>query len=215
MAICGIIFDYGKVLSKPADPVAHARMVEASGLSREVFDREYWRHRPDYDLGLTGAEFWQRVAAGSGTTFTPEQIRALIEDDILTWATLNEDMTAWVAALQNAKLRTAILSNMTREIMVWMLKHFGWLARFDQLTWSCELGIAKPDAEIYLHTCRGMGTAPGEALFLDDKSENIAGAERAGLHAIQFTTVEQLRRDLLTRDFDKELPLPEPATKVL
>lgn len=211
MAIRGVIFDYGMVLSQPADPVAHARMVNASGLSREIFDREYWRHRHSYDLGLTGAEFWQRVATGARATFTPEQVRTLIADDVLMWTRLNEDMMTWVAALQEAGFRTAILSNMTHEIMVAMLKQFDWLSRFSHLTWSCELGIAKPDADIYLHTCRAMGTAPGETLFLDDKPENITGAERAGLHALLFTSVEQLKRDLVAQGYDKDLPLPEAA----
>ena len=131
------------------------------------------------------------------------------------WTSVNEEMLAWVIALQNASLRTAILSNMTSEIMTYMLQELAWLAHFHHLTWSCELGIAKPDSAIYLHTCEKLGVTPGEALFLDDKSENVVAARATGLHALQFSSVEQLRRDLESSDFARDLPLPSPAAVTL
>lgn len=208
MPIRAVIFDYGMVLSNPADPAAHARMVAASGVPADALDRAYWRYRHDYDLGLKGSEFWRKIAADCGVTFTQEQISELIEADILMWTSLNEEMLAWVVTLQNAGFRTAILSNMIWEIMGYMLQEFGWLSHFHQLTWSCELGIAKPDPAIYLHTCEKLGVQPSEALFLDDKPENVAAAQSTGLHALRFTTVEQLRRDLEAHGFDRDLPLP-------
>lgn len=211
MPIRAVIFDYGMVLSNPEDPVAHAQILAISGLPASALDRAYWRHRHEYDLGLTGAQFWERVAADNRTSFTPSQIEQLIEADIRMWTSVNDEMLAWVAALRKAGIRTAILSNMTAEIKDYMLQEFGWLACVDQLTWSCELGIAKPDPAIYLHTCEKLGTQPPESLFLDDKPENVSAAEAAGLRGIRFTTVEQLRRDLKSGGLSRELPVPGAA----
>jgi putative hydrolase of the HAD superfamily len=208
MAIRAVIFDYGMVLSNPADPSAHERMIAVSGLSREKLDRHYWQHRHSYDLGMTGPAFWSKVASGAGTVFTPKQIDDLIESDILMWTSLNEEMLGWVVALQNAGLRTAILSNMVWEILGYMRQEFGWLAHFQHHTWSCELGIGKPDPAIYLHTCEKLGVPPTEALFLDDKPENTSSAERVGLHTIQFASVEQLREELAARGLQDGLPIP-------
>lgn len=211
MAIRAVIFDYGMVLSNPAVPAAHERMVAASGLSRGELDRHYWNHRHSYDLGLTGREFWGRVAADAGTSFTPAQIVNLIESDVLMWTSVNEEMLGWAAALQNAGIRTAVLSNMVWEILLHMQKRFGWLSGFAQLTWSCELGIAKPDPEIYLYTCEGLGIPPEETLFLDDKPENVAAAEKLGMKGIQFTTVERLREELEERSLGLSLAI-SPST---
>jgi putative hydrolase of the HAD superfamily len=208
MAIRAVIFDYGMVLSKPADPAAHERMIAVSGLPGGKFDRHYWRHRHSYDLGMKGPEWWQMIARDAGTTFSPEQIDDLIESDILMWTSLNEEMLGWVVALQNAGFRTAILSNMVWEILGYMRQEFGWLAHFQHHTWSCELGIGKPDPAIYIHTCEKLGTLPSETLFLDDKSENTAGAEKVGLHAIRFSSIEQLRKDLTARGLQDGLPIP-------
>lgn len=211
MTIRAVIFDYGMVLSNPAIPSAHARLVAASGLSAEVLDRHYWANRHSYDLGMTGRAFWTKVAEDAGTTFTPAQIFTLIESDILMWTSVNEEMLAWVTALQSAGLRTGIISNMVWEILEHMSKWFGWLDRFDHNTWSCVLGIAKPDPTIYLQTCEALEVSPSESLFIDDKLENIVGAEKAGLQALQFTTVEQLRRDLESRGLTPGLPVPGTA----
>jgi putative hydrolase of the HAD superfamily len=208
MAIRAVIFDYGMVLSNPADPAAHARMIAVSNLSREEFDRCYWQNRHNYDLGMQGQDFWAKIARDAGTSFTPEQIDQLIESDILMWTTLNEEMLDWVVALQNAGFRTAILSNMVWEILTYMRQEFGWLAHFSHHTWSCELGIAKPDPAIYVHTCEKLDVLPSEALFLDDKPENIASAEKVGLHAVQFSSIEQLRKDLALRGLQEGLPVP-------
>lgn len=208
MTIRAVIFDYGMVLSNPAVPSAHGRMVAASGLSEEVLDRHYWANRHSYDLGMTGRAFWTKVASDAGTTFSSAQIVNLIESDVLMWTSVNEEMLAWATALQNAGFRTAILSNMVWEILEHMSRRFGWLDRFDHNTWSCALGVAKPDPVIYLQTCEALEISPAESLFIDDKPENILGAENAGLQAIQFTTVEQLRRDLESRGLTPTLPVP-------
>jgi len=196
MPIRAVIFDYGMVLSNPAVPSAHERLVAASGLSAEVLDRHYWANRHSYDLGMTGRAFWNKVAADAGTTFSSAQIVNLIESDVLMWTSVNDEMLAWVTALQNAGLRTAIISNMVWEILEYMSQRFGWLDRFDHNTWSCALGIAKPDPAIYLQTCDALEIPAAESLFIDDKPENIVAARQLGMQAIQFSTVERLREEV-------------------
>jgi putative hydrolase of the HAD superfamily len=214
MAIRAVIFDYGMVISNAADPIAHERMVAVSGLSAEVLDRCYWRNRHSYDLGMKGYDFWYKVASDAGTTFSSDQIEGLIESDILMWTSLNEEMLGWVVALQNAGLRTAILSNMVWELMEYMRQEFGWLAHFQHHTWSCELGIGKPDPAIYIHTCKELDVPPSETLFLDDKMENVVSAEKVGLVAIQFSTIEQLRKDLVARGLQGDLPIPGATVEI-
>ena len=100
------------------------------------------------------------------------------------WVLPNDAMLAWAAALQDAGILTAILSNMGPEVLRYMRQEFGWLASFTHHTWSCELGIVKPDPTIYTWTCEQLGVRPEEALFLDDKIENVfvrRPEERAGI----------------------------------
>jgi FMN phosphatase YigB (HAD superfamily) len=50
--------------------------------------------------------------------------------------------------------------------------------------------VVKPQREIYDDAVRGVGVAPGDALFIDDRSENIEGAQAAGLLAELYSTWE-------------------------
>ncbi|MBX6359221.1 MAG: HAD family phosphatase [Acidobacterium ailaaui] len=210
MAIRAVIFDYGMVLSQPQDPSALGNILAITGLDRETFDRHYWTHRHAYDMGqLNGRTYWQQFAQDTGLHLTQTDIERLIENDVLMWCTINEPMLAWARSLADAGLRIGILSNMGEETLSFMRQEFAWLGDFHHHTWSCELGIAKPDPAIYTHTCEKLEVLPSEALFLDDKPENVESARRVGLHALQFKGVAQLRETLASIGWPDHFPLPE------
>src|SRR5580700_3502843 len=141
-----IIFDYGEVICHRNQRAWHD-MLAITALDIPEFESIYWRDRHQYDLGhFDGVGFWQRFGAHACRTFMPEEIRALIDADIRMWTDTDPAMLAWIAALQQHGLRTAILSNMVPEVLHAMraLPRFAWLSGFTHLTWSCELHIAKP-----------------------------------------------------------------------
>lgn len=207
MPLRAVIFDYGLVLSGPAVPAARARLLQLTGLQEETFDTHYWKYRLDYDRGtLNGATYWQAIARDTGISLTPEQISAIVEQDVLLWASVNPIMLEWVLRVQAAGLKTAILSNMGAELLAHMRQNFRWLDAFDHHTWSCELNVVKPEAAIYSHTLEALGVYPNEALFLDDKIENVEGARRIGIHALVFTDAEALAKDLGNCTWASDLP---------
>ncbi len=207
MPLRAVIFDYGLVLSGPAEPAARARLLEITGLAPEGFDTHYWKYRLDYDRGtLNGRTYWQTIARDTGLSFTPDQIDALIEQDVLLWASVNPAMLDWLTRVQAAGMKTAILSNMGEDLLAHMRKHFGWLDSFHHLTWSCELDLIKPEAAIYEHTLEKLGVQPEEALFLDDKIENVEGARQVGMHALVFRDLSTLQADLQREGWATSLP---------
>jgi putative hydrolase of the HAD superfamily len=210
MAIRAVIFDYGMVLSQPQEPSALNNLLTITGLDRDTFDSHYWTHRHAYDMGmLNGPGYWKQFACDTSIELTATDIERLIENDVLMWCTINEPMLAWAKALGDSGLRIGILSNMGEDTLSYMRQEFSWLGDFHHHTWSCELGIAKPDPAIYTYTCEKLDVAPGEALFLDDKAENIRAAEAVGLIGIQFRDIEQLQRDLEARGLLDEVLLPQ------
>jgi putative hydrolase of the HAD superfamily len=205
MDLEAVIFDYGEVLSGPPDPQAHHNLLKIAGVAEEPFEKSYWAHRLDYDADiLNGQTYWQTVARDTGVHFTAEQISRLLEQDALMWMNLNPTMLAWIPRIKQAGFRLGILSNMGDGVLDYMRPRFPWLAQFDHLTWSCELGVVKPDPAIYLHTVKKLNVSPDRALFIDNLKKNIVGAEAIGLHAALFENPEQLQNDLARRGF----PLP-------
>jgi putative hydrolase of the HAD superfamily len=126
--------------------------------------------------------------------------------DVDFWSCLDERVLSWVRDLRSAGLRTSILSNLPRTLGERLRGEAGFLEHFDQVTFSCELGFIKPEAPIYQYAIEGLGVAPGEALFLDDRPDNVEGARAVGIHAEVFNSWEEfLRRDCLRYG----LPRPE------
>jgi putative hydrolase of the HAD superfamily len=216
MPLRAVIFDYGLVLSGPPEPGARARLLEISGLSPEVFDAYYWRYRLDYDRGtLNGHSYWPTIARDTGMFFSREQIEALIEQDVLLWATVDPTMLEWVNRVRASGMKIAILSNMGEDLLAYMRENFGWLDRFHHLTWSCELNLIKPMAAIYEHTLEKLNVSADEALFLDDRIENVEGARAVGMHGLLFRDAHNLQEVLQREGLASQLPpLPDSNPNV-
>jgi putative hydrolase of the HAD superfamily len=216
MPLRAVIFDYGMVLSNPADPAAHHELIRIFGAPVEDFEREYWAFRHAYDSGeFDGAGYWQRCAKAAGVTLTDEQIRQLIATDIRMWSSLNQTMVDWAVKISKSGFKTGILSNIPFEIAD-VFKEYEWAKGFTHNTWSCELRLAKPDPVIYHHVIDALDVRPEEALFLDDRQENVLSAEAVGLQGVIFRSVPQLRQELDARGLAEVLPplLSEDAEPV-
>ncbi len=61
---------------------------------------------------------------------------------------------------------------------------------------SYELGCRKPGARIYELSLQALGLEGPQVLFVDDRPENIAGAERSGIRGILFEGAGELVRQL-------------------
>ncbi len=209
MGIRGVIFDYGMVLTGAPDKEAHDAMVRITGLTDAVFEVLYWADRHAYDEGkLTGAEFWEKFARDSGIPLTAEQLAELNRLDARMWTTCDKEMLAWQRRLKASGIRTAILSNMGDSVLANMKREFKWLDDFDALVWSFEEKMAKPEPEIYRRTLERLGTRPEETLFVDDRRVNVEAARALGMKAIEFSTPEKLREQLVGTALGDEVPLP-------
>jgi len=209
LALRAVVFDYGMVLTGPQDPEAHAALQRITGLPLASFESRYWAHRHAYDEGkLTGLEFWRKFLEEAALDLPTGAAEELNVWDARMWTTQNPAMLAWQLKLKQQGLLTAILSNMGDNVLENMKREFDWLRRFDVLVWSFQLRMAKPDPAIYLHLLKELDTRPEETLFLDDRLVNVEAAQALNIVAIQFSTVDRLREDLIAAGLDRELPLP-------
>ena len=209
MALRAVVFDYGMVLTGPPDLLSHDALLRITGLPHDRFEALYWADRHAYDEGkLSGPAFWKKFLADSALNLGQGAVEELNRWDARMWTTQNPVMLAWQQAIKKIGLRTAILSNMGDSVLANMQREFDWLDRFDVLVWSYQHGIAKPDPAIYRHTLAQLRTQPAETLFIDDRPVNVEAAQALGMQGLVFSTVDQLRADLVTHGLDAELPMP-------
>ena len=180
MQVRAVIFDFGGVLCLHPDEARITRAAAACGLPVDRFLKDFWRTRREYDAGrLRPAEYWRGIVPDFDESRLPELIRREVE----LWNQYDGRVFDWIGRLRAAGHRTAILSNLPRVLGEALRATPGFLDPFDHVTFSYELGVIKPDPGIYADAIRGLGVKPEEALFLDDRPENVEGGRAAGLRA--------------------------------
>jgi putative hydrolase of the HAD superfamily len=192
-----VLFDYGGVICQPQPEADVALLAEAAGCTIQEFCDGYWAHRLDYDRGeLDCVTFWQKVAAGAGRSFTAAQIAELTRLDIASWLHLRPGTVTLIEDLAAAGYRLALLSNAPAEVADVMAALPVVAAHFEHCTFSCYLRAVKPQPEVYQAVLTLLGASPGEVVFLDDRPENVAGAEAMGIRSVHFTGPDEARAAL-------------------
>jgi epoxide hydrolase-like predicted phosphatase len=116
-----------------------------------------------------------------------EQVAAFMAD---LWreylGTANTELIEYARGLR-PRYRTGILSNSFVGAREQEQQAYGFEDLVDEMIYSHECGMSKPDPRIYALTCERLGVRPDQAVFIDDYAPNVTAAREAGLHAIHFT----------------------------
>ena len=91
-----------------------------------------------------------------------------------------------------AGIRTGLLSNSWGNDY----DRSDWHEMFDTVVISGEVGMRKPEPEIFDLVLDRIGLPAGECVFVDDMAHNITAAQRAGLAGIVHRTFDQTAREL-------------------
>jgi epoxide hydrolase-like predicted phosphatase len=67
---------------------------------------------------------------------------------------------------------------------------------FDTVVISGEVGMRKPEPEIFLHAAATLGLEPRECVFIDDVEANVAAAIACGMAGIHHADAATTARDL-------------------
>ena len=193
-----VIFDYGEVISLTPSPADRTVLADLAGVSgqdaTERFFTAYFAHRDGLDQGTAGvAAYWRAIAAEVGASWDEARVHELWAADFRSWLSINPGTVEVLADLRAGGTALALLSNAGADFGSYF-RH-GPLGDFfgDACYVSGELGLLKPGADIYLHVLADLGISPAEAVFIDNRESNVAGAEAVGITGHVFTDSDKLR----------------------
>ena len=195
-----VIFDYGEVISlsqSQADRAVIANLAGAGdGAAAGRFWAAYSAHRDGLDLGKAGvAAYWRAIADDIGAHWDEARVHELWAADFRSWLSVNPAVIGVLADLRAGTTPLALLSNAGADFASFF-RH-GPLGDFFSACYvSGELGLLKPHAEIYRHVLGDLGITPAEAVFIDNRAANVAGAEALGITGHVFTDAGPLREFL-------------------
>lgn len=104
----------------------------------------------------------------------------------LNYGEPDKTMIEFVQSLRPA-VRTGLLSNAIDGSRREQACRFGFDSLTDDLVYSCEVRLAKPDPAIYRLACDRLEVRPEEAIFVDDRVENVWAAADLGMLALLHT----------------------------
>ena len=190
--IKNLIFDVGEVLLEYRWTdmlmdygLSHA---EAKRIGEELF------HKPIWTAGLDGGLLTIEKAIEKYAVLHPDDI------DVISWFLRHGEFMmvrrpeVWekLALLKKKGYRIYILSNYSEELFSKHTKDAGFLNILDGGIISYQIHLLKPNARIYKALLEKYSLKAEECMFFDDKEENVNGAGRVGMKAVQVTSREML-----------------------
>lgn len=188
-----VVFDYGEVISVSQSEADRRTLVAISGLDPAEFWKLYDRYREDLDQGVTlPREYWNLIADDAGVEWSPAQLQQLWAADIRSWISVEPGTVELLAALHQGGTRVALLSNAGFDFSD-PFRHSPMAQFFEAMFVSAEMGLIKPDPEIYRVTAAELGITLEQMVFIDNKKINVDAAVALGVTGHVFTTVAELR----------------------
>jgi epoxide hydrolase-like predicted phosphatase len=185
MSIQAVVFDIGGVLE----------------ITPSLAVTEKWESR----LGLGSGEINERMAdvweAGSIGMISEQDVRQAVgerlglderqAEEFMGWiwreylGTANTELIEYARQLR-PRYRTGILSNSFVGAGEREQAAYGFADLVDEVVYSHECGMSKPDPRIYALTCERLRVEPAQMIFLDNHLPYVEGARQAGIHALLY-----------------------------
>lgn len=194
-----VIFDMDGVLDRYDLNARLARLSAVTGKSADAIHAAIWKSgfEDAADAGkLSAMEYLEGFGARIGAPLSRQD-----------W------IAARRAAMHPNRDVLALAEELKRRTGIAVLTNNGFLVKesFDQLFpelpplfgeklhVAADFGAKKPEPEVYRRLLALHGIEAGKAMMIDDKAENVDGAEAAGLVGYRFTGVERLTDELRAR----------------
>ncbi len=188
-----ILFDWGGVLIDNPAPGLMAHCAEALGVSVADYQQAHNRHGEPFQKGQISEEtFWQRVCTDldrpvpEGPSLWGQAFREVYSP--------RREVFDWAGRLRREGYKTALLSNTEAAAMEFF--HELQYDVFDAAIFSCAEGTFKPERQIYELAAARLGVTPSRCAFIDDKQIFVDGAIEAGMKAVLYEDLDQVKRAL-------------------
>lgn len=86
----------------------------------------------------------------------------------------------------------SVLSNTNKPHIQYLRSKYNLFDLFDQLFFSCEIGLMKPFPEIFIYVIEALKTKPENILFFDDSKLNVNAAAKLGIKSFVVTSPQEI-----------------------
>lgn len=181
-----IISDMGRVILWFDNDVFIRKLAATSRVSEDrIKEAAHWNMDllTGFDRGaISPGDFYGRIVRGVGSTIGEDEFYAIYNDIFK----LNPPALDVLRGQKAAGKTLVLLSNTDIRRFGYIRERFPEMLIFDDYVLSFELGMVKPEPEIYLEAVRRAGCRPDECVFIDDMPENVEAAMKLGMGGIVY-----------------------------
>ena len=198
MAVEAVVFDFGGVLVRTEDKQPRTDLAASLDMTYDELSALHFDSQSAIQAmkgEITANAHWNAVQKSLGLSDVElERVRTEF------WAgdVLDLDLVNFLRDLRG-KYAVILLSNAWDDLRQMIVDEFQIENVFDRLVISAEIGLVKPDLEIFQWLISQLGIEPSAAVFVDDFLHNVEGAQAAGMQAIHFRSPDQALEELRTR----------------
>ncbi len=198
----GLIVDWGGVLTMPIH-MAIGSWIKATGVDLDHYGAVLGRWveplpgemSPVHQLErgeIALEDFEHLLSSALAREGSAVEAQGLVTTMFADLAIYEDSMTSLVTRAHAAGVRTALLSNS------WGLDYdrSDWVDMFDVVVISGEVGMRKPERQIFDLTLDRIRLPAAECVFIDDMAHNVAAAGEAGLAGILHRSFDQTASEL-------------------
>jgi putative hydrolase of the HAD superfamily len=192
MSIAAVMVDVdGVIVTHPSGGGWADHLERDFGLSpRKLHEHFFEKHWGDIVCGRAGLrERLGPVLLDIAPSLTCDQ---LIDYWFANDAHLNRNLLRDLSDLRQRGIKIDLATVQEHERAHYLWNNLGLCDLFDSLHYSGDLGCAKPDLAFYKMIEERTALTPSQIFFIDDRSENVDGAQRAGWTAALWTPQTKL-----------------------
>ena len=170
-----------------------------------------WETRLGLPAGELSVRMHDAFAGGSIGTITEDDVNQALRDRL---GLDDQQVTAFMAdvwreylgtpntelieytRLLRPRYRTGILSNSFVGAREKEQAAYCFEDLVDDIVYSHEAGMSKPDPRIYALACARLGVRPDQTVFIDDTDYCVAGAREVGMHAVRYLDNAQVINEI-------------------
>ena len=194
MQIKALIFDIGGVLYRTVDtePLRNWERhlgVDKGQLAELVFTN------PAAQLATLGQaapeDVWQEVSRQLSLS---SECMSALRADFWKGGEWDTELLNFIRSVR-PKFKTGIISDGWSDSRDNVKQYVDYIL-FDVIVFSAEEGIKKPDPEIFKRALTRLDVEPQEAVFVDDRMPNVAGAKQIGMNGIHHVETPRTIKEI-------------------
>ncbi len=185
-----VVFDVGNVLVTPGfkSIFQSVNFKDEDEVYTRTYKSPYWIM---LDLGMIKLD--EAIDAMTGWR---EDLRQDIDFAMRHWMeckSVKEEGANVLRLCKEHGKKLIVLSNYSENGFTYLREHFDIFNLFDDIIVSYQIGLLKPDIEIFRYVENRCRLNPSRTLLIDDNAVNCEAALRAGWHSICANATGKLR----------------------